>query len=72
VTSWVGEHPPATAVGLILGLACTVAEQRSLREVEVIDLEVGVGLLRLFLSGPLRRSVRRHTLKPQEEAVRAP
>jgi hypothetical protein len=71
VTSGVRKHPPTLAVWLISGLSGSKPQQRCLRKVEVVHLEVEMRLLRLLLPGPLRRSIPLHTLEAQEEAARA-
>lgn len=67
MTGRVCEHPPPRVVRLLLRLACAVSQQGSLGEVEVVDLEVEVGLLRLLLSWPCRCPVVRHALKPRKK-----
>ena len=65
----VGEHPPSLRA-LLLRLPCSQQQQRCLRKVEVIHLEVEVRLLRLLLSWPARGAIPLHALEPEEEAVR--
>ena len=56
---------------LLIGLACSRAEQSSLGKVQVIHLKVEVRLLRLLLSRPPGRSMALDTLEAEEEAVGA-
>jgi len=66
----VRQHPPA-ARRLVIGLGGTAQQQRRLRLVEVVHLEVEVSLLRLLLAGPARALVAVHTLEAEEESAGA-
>ena len=49
----VEEDPERVRLRLNLGLACTEGDHRRFADVEVVDIEVEMGLLRMIGAGPV-------------------
>lgn len=64
------EHTPTVVAGLLLRLACSLREQRSFDQTQVVHLEIKMRLLWPLLPGPVRRLIVLHTLEPDEEPSR--
>lgn len=65
--SRVREHTPPVVAGLLRRLRRSSLQQSGLGQVEIVHLEVQVGLLRLALSRPVWRTVVHDSLEPHEE-----
>ncbi len=69
MTRRIEEDPKRTGFGLDLGLACTQCNDSCFAGIEIVDVEIDVGLLRMLRTRPLRRLMIRGQLKCQRRAV---
>lgn len=71
VAGRVRKHPKRVTAWLLRRLAGPHLQQRGLRQVEVVHLEVKVRPVGILLSWPLRPVVVRHPLEPKDQTIEA-
>ncbi len=67
----VRKHPKRVTAWLLRRLAGPHLQQRGLRQVEVVHLEVKVRPVGILLPWPLRPVVVRHPLEPKDQTIEA-